>query len=162
MLSGVENRAHFANIERTGIDRCLSLCLVDYFKSAESGAAANLIIVRQHETILIARANGGLEVIDTDALGFPVGMVADISTFIAETRAFLAVGCVAFLYNDGVTEAENQNGVPYRTDRLNEVLRLRQSSRAADIKLANLHNLIKYCAGKPLQDDVMLVVLKRE
>ena len=155
------NQALFANIARSGIDRYLSLCLIDYAKDVQNSAGANLTIVGQHETILIARASGDIEVIDTDALGFSVGMIDDISPFVAETRTTIVTGDVVLLYSDGVTEAENTLGVAYGTDRLSEQLLLHRHQTAAQIKRAILDDLLTFCADSPLQDDVMLVVLKQ-
>ena len=155
------NQALFANIARSGIDRYLSLCLIDYAKDPDNSASANLTIVGQHETILIARASGDVEVIDTDALGFPVGMVDDISAFVSETRTAIVTGDVVLLYSDGVTEAENTRGIAYGTDRLGQQLLLHRHGTAAQIKRAILDDLLTYCVDSPLQDDVMLVVLKQ-
>ncbi len=155
------NHALFANIERSGIDRYLSLCLIDYARDPDNGASANLTIVGQHETILIARADGAVEVISTDALGFPVGMVDDISPFAAEARISIVRGDTVLLYSDGVTEAENTLGIAYGTDRLGNQLLLHRHGNAAQIKEAILSDLLAYCVDSPLQDDVMLVVLKQ-
>lgn len=59
------------------------------------------------------RASGEVERIDTMALGFPIGLDADIADFIAQEQVRLDSQDVAVLYTDGITEAEDIEGVQY-------------------------------------------------
>ena len=53
--------------------------------------------------------------------GLPIGMLAK-SKYMAQTRPF-PTGSIAVLYSDGITEAENEAGEEFGTDRLEEIVR---------------------------------------
>ncbi|WP_032908326.1 SpoIIE family protein phosphatase, partial [Mesorhizobium sp. LNHC252B00] len=63
----------------------------------------------QHEDVLVVRADGNVERIDTMDLGLPVGLENDISKFIATRDIVFGSGDVIVLHTDGVTEAEDQD-----------------------------------------------------
>ena len=68
----------------------------------------------QHEEVLVVRADGEIERIDTIDLGLPVGLERDISPFIATRDIPFNSGDVIVLHTDGVTEAEDQRGQTVR------------------------------------------------
>ena len=80
-------------------DKNLTLILLDY----EEG---RLRLSGQHEELVVVRADGRVERIDTIDLGFPIGLEQDITPFIAQAELHLESGDVVALYTDGVTEAK--------------------------------------------------------
>lgn len=100
--------------------------------------------------------------------GFPLGVRPTTLYKAQETR--LAPGDVLVFYTDGVTEAQAPDdlppygdvepGEPFETDRLAEVIRANRSKGAAEIHDAIKQAIDVFVAGKPLADDVTLVVIK--
>ena len=149
----VLNRVVFDNVRRMNCDRNLSLCLLHYKDRA-------VTISGQHEEVLIVRDNGELERHDTLDLGFPLGLEEKISTFVNETRVCLRSGDVMVVYTDGITEAIDHSGVAYGVERLCEAVTTNHGQRANGIRNAVLNNLREYIGGRPLLDDISLLVVK--
>lgn len=65
------------NIQRMNVDKSLTLMLLDY-------QTGRLRLSGQHEQMIIVRRGGQVELLDTQALGFPLGLQADIARFVKE------------------------------------------------------------------------------
>ncbi|MGB8293099.1 MAG: SpoIIE family protein phosphatase, partial [Rhizobium ruizarguesonis] len=116
------NSALFKNIVRTKIDKHLTLAFLDY-------DGKEMILSGQHEEVVVVRANGKIERIDTMDLGIPIGLEADISAFIKTREIAFEKGDLILLHTDGVTEAENDAGELFGIERLcREALRLKDQS----------------------------------
>jgi serine phosphatase RsbU (regulator of sigma subunit) len=76
----------------------MSLAILDY-------AGDVLKLSGQHEEIIVVRAEGKLECINTMNLGFPIGLVEEIGEFIVSSEVQLNSGDVVVLYTDGIPEA---------------------------------------------------------
>lgn len=151
------NRALYDNLRRAGIERNLSLCLLDF---RPQGEGARLSVTGQHETLLIARADGRLETLDTDDLGFPLGLLDDIAPFIDQRHIELQAGDVVLLYTDGVTEAENPQGEFYGQDGLARALLENRHRPVQALLDALLEDIDRFGGGRPQQDDISLIALK--
>lgn len=150
------NRVLFQNIQRMGVDRSLTLVMVNY----QSG---QLRLIGQHEEALVVRCDGSIERMDTIDLGFPLGMVDDISQWIAEATITLAPGDGLVLYTDGITEAQNAANSFYGLDRLCAVISATWREASAEIvKEAILNDLCAFVGGAQVYDDITLVVLKQK
>lgn len=147
------NRAIFKNLERTNSDKHLSLSFLDY----EDG---KLTLSGQHEEVVVVRAGGGVERIDTIDLGFPIGLEKDISPFVATRNIAFASGDVIVLHTDGVTEAEGRKGELFGLDRLVESARQRHGSSAEEIKNGIIQDLMDYIGTSKIHDDITLVVIR--
>src|ERR687886_549315 len=147
------NRTIYDNLQRMRCDKNLTLALVDYQKGV-------LTLSGQHEQMIVVRSSGSLELIDTIDLGFPIGLTEDISDFVAEARVQLNPGDVVVLYTDGITEAEDINGVQYGLERLCEVVRKRWQSSANEIKQAVIGEVQQHIGEQKVYDDITLLVLK--
>ena len=71
------NRTIGKNIERMGSDKNLTLALLDYRpvppgERVADGAAGHLRISGQHESVVVVRRGGHIEVVDTIDLGMPL------------------------------------------------------------------------------------------
>ena len=110
------NHTIYENIQRMNSDKNLSLILMDYRDHA-------LRLSGQHESVIVLRASGEVEIIDTDSLGFPIGLTDDISDFIFEVNINLELDDVVVLYTDGITEAENAYKQFYGLPPLIEVIK---------------------------------------
>jgi serine phosphatase RsbU (regulator of sigma subunit) len=153
-LFEVLNRTIYKNIQRLNSDKNVSLSLVEYHEGI-------LSISGQHEEVLLVR-QGEIVRIDTNNLGFPLGLVESIADFIFETKIPLEKSEAAVLYTDGITEAENSQGIHYGLDRLCTVLKENWQQSAQDIRQAVIQDLRSHIGTEQVYDDITLVVLKRK
>ncbi|MBE9157743.1 transporter substrate-binding protein [Nodosilinea sp. LEGE 06152] len=149
------NQVIYQNRLRMGSLRNLSLALIDY----QDG---KLAISGQHEEVIVVRASGTVERVDTFDLGYPVGMVEDISAFVAQHHLDLGVGDTLVLYTDGITEAENCDRKFYGLDRLIEAAQQHSTQSAAAIRAAIIADVRAHIGDHTIYDDITLVVLKRQ
>jgi serine phosphatase RsbU (regulator of sigma subunit) len=143
----------YDNVRRMNCDRNLTFSLLRYKDKL-------VTISGQHEEVLIVRDNGTLERHDTLNLGFPLGLEADISNLIGESKVPLGSGDVMLVYTDGITEAINCAGVTYGIERLSEILKNSYQQPALGIREAILRNLREYTGETTLLDDISLLVIK--
>jgi two-component system sensor histidine kinase ChiS len=151
----VINRTIYDNVQRMNSDKNLTLSLLDYHQG-------QLCLSGQHEEIIVVRADGSLERIDTIDLGFPIGLEADIADFVAQTQVQLQSGDVVVLYTDGITEAENLAGMQYGIERLCEVVRLNRQYSADEIKQAVIDDVRSHIGTQKVYDDITLLILKQK
>jgi serine phosphatase RsbU (regulator of sigma subunit) len=106
----------------------------------------------------VVRAAGG-----TDQLaqsGPPLGLM-DISTYRPYTLQ-MEPGDVLVCYSDGVSEARGTNDEEFGEKRLAEIVAREQSHTPGDIARIVTEEMSKHCSGLSYQDDVTLVILKRD
>ncbi len=151
----VVNRTLYHNIRRMQADRSLTLSLVDYDQG-------DVCISGQHESVLLMRANGDAEYIDTMDLGFMLGLELDIKPFVNEKKVHLELGDGIVLYTDGITEAENPDGNLYGLQRLRDIAQKMWSQPARNVQQAIVEDVKKHLAGTASDDDITLLVLKRQ
>ncbi|WP_269931708.1 SpoIIE family protein phosphatase [Aminobacter sp. HY435] len=147
------NRAIFKNLERTNSDKHLSLAFLDYEDE-------HLVLSGQHEEVLVVRAGGSVERIDTIDLGLPIGLEKDISPFVATRNIPFASGDVVVLHTDGVTEAEGARGELFGLDRLCESAVQRRGASAEEIKTGIVEDLMAHIGTRKIHDDITLVVMR--
>ncbi|GAK50075.1 response regulator receiver modulated serine phosphatase [Candidatus Moduliflexus flocculans] len=150
------NRVIFQNIQRMGVERSLTLTMVNY-------KTGHLRVIGQHEEVLVVRADGRIERIDTVDLGFPLGMVEDIRQWVAEAPITLSSGDGLVLYTDGITEAQNAANNLYGLERLCAIISMIwRDSTAEAVKEAIIQDVRAFIGGALIYDDVTLVVLKQK
>ncbi|ODT05872.1 MAG: hypothetical protein ABS58_14030 [Mesorhizobium sp. SCN 65-20] len=147
------NRAIFKNLERTNSDKHLSLAFLDYEDE-------KMTLSGQHEEVVVVRAGGDVERIDTIDLGLPIGLEKDISPFVATRNIPFASGDVIVLHTDGVTEAEGAKGELFGLDRLVESARQHHGSSAKEIKDGIIEDLMAHIGTRKIHDDITLVVMR--
>ncbi|MEQ8536126.1 MAG: ammonium transporter [Coleofasciculus sp. D1-CHI-01] len=148
------NRTIYQNIQRMNSDKNLTLALLDYQKGI-------LNLSGQHEEIIVVRAGGHIERIDTIDLGFPIGLDADIADFVAHIQVQLNPGDTVFLYTDGIPEAENAKGIQYGIERLCQILSQNWQQSAAEIRQAVIDDLRQHIQEQQIYDDITLLVIKQ-
>jgi serine phosphatase RsbU (regulator of sigma subunit) len=149
------NHAIYHNLHRMNSDKNMSLAILDYHNN-------KLTITGQHETIIVMRAYGELELIDTIDLGFPIGLEENITAFLAQFSVQLNIGDVVVLYTDGITEAENNNKVLYGIERLINVIKKEYQQTAIAICQAIIDDVRRHIGSHTVYDDITLVVLKQK
>ena len=112
------NRTLYDNVQRMGIDKSLTLMLLDYTPPDIGNVAGKLRVSGQHEELIVVRQSGQVERIDTLDLGFPVALDEDIADFVSHVDVELQPGDGVVMYTDGITEAENSDGVQYKVEKL--------------------------------------------
>ncbi len=148
------NQVVFGNVKRMRGDKNLTLALLDY-------QAGEVVLSGQHEEVLICRARGQIERLDTIDLGFMVGLVPDIRRFIAEARLYLEIGDGLVLYTDGITEARNLDEQLYGVERLCQVIGENWQLDANQIREQVISDLRSFVGSQKLLDDISLLILKR-
>ena len=151
----VINRTIFDNVERINSDKNLTLSLLDYEDNC-------LRLSGQHESLIVVRKGGEVEIIDTIDLGFPVGLEEDISDFLGETEILLNPGDVVVLYTDGITEAEDPSGEMYGLERLCEIVSQNWEQSAQEIKIAVIDDVKQHIDTQTVYDDITLLVIKQK
>ncbi|MCC0177359.1 SpoIIE family protein phosphatase [Waterburya agarophytonicola K14] len=151
----VLNRTIYKNVQRMDSDKNLSLCLVNYHEGV-------LNLSGQHEEMLVIRAGGTVERVDTIDLGFPIGLEETIEDFVFQAQINLHQGDVVILYTDGITEAENNLGIHYGLENLCAIVQQNWQESAQDIRQAVIENLRSHIGVEKVYDDITLVVLKQK
>lgn len=147
------NRAIYKNLERTDWDKHLSLAFIDYEDE-------RLTLYGQHEDVIVMRAGGEIETIDTMDLGFPIGLELDIAPFITTRDIPFGAGDAIILHTDGVTEAEDTNGRMFGLERLRQSAFQHHKCSAEEIKSKVLGDLMAFIGTQKIYDDITLIVMK--
>jgi serine phosphatase RsbU (regulator of sigma subunit) len=148
------NQVLYANIKRMGVDKNMTLVLLDYH-------AGGLRICGQHEEVLVVRQGGRVERLDTIDMGFMLGMVTDISEHVNPLQMSLEPGDGVVLYTDGITEAFNAEQQMYGVERLCEVVSRVWEQPAAHIRDAVIADLRRHIGEKVVLDDISMLIVKR-
>ncbi len=149
------NRTIYYNIQRMNCDKSLTLALLEYQDHV-------LKLSGQHEYLIIVRCHGEVEKIDTLNLGFPLGLIEDITDFVATTEVYLHSGDVVILYTDGITEAIDINQAQYGLARLINVVNQNLKTSAAEIRNAVIKDVRQHIGTQEVYDDITLLVLKQK
>ena len=149
----VLNRAIYKNIERTNSDKHLTLAFLDY-------EDRKVTLSGQHEEVLVLREDGDVERIDTNDLGFPIGLEHDISPFVATRDIDFDSGDIIILHTDGVTEAEGQDGGLFGIERLRDSAGRHRDGSAEKIVQGIIDDLMAHIGTQKIHDDITLVVMR--
>jgi predicted ATPase/serine phosphatase RsbU (regulator of sigma subunit)/tRNA A-37 threonylcarbamoyl transferase component Bud32 len=156
----------YNNAQRMKTDKNLTLALLDYQPNTSTlsrrGVGGSLQITGQHEEVLVVRAGGCVEKIDTFELGFSVGVVDDIADFVSQKEVQLQPGDGIVLYTDGITEAQNVDKKLYGLERLCEVVSRNWDHSASKIQQAAIADVRQYIGTQKVFDDITLLVLKQK
>ncbi len=163
----VANKTIHDNISRMNSEKNLSLMLLDYNRtiegeSLEEGEAAGEINYSgQHESLIIVRNNGELEELDTDELGFPIGLVENADEFFKQRSVKLYKGDTVVLYTDGITEAANADHELYGIERLCRVIKSNYLKKSEEIKDIIINDVKQHVGKQKVFDDLTLLVIKQ-
>ncbi|RKZ84566.1 MAG: serine/threonine-protein kinase PknK [Candidatus Parabeggiatoa sp. nov. 1] len=156
----------YNNAQRMQTDKNLTLALLDYQSNtstlSQKQVGGSLQITGQHEEVLVVRAGGCVEKIDTFELGFSVGVVDDIADFVSQKEVQLQPGDGIVLYTDGITEAQNLDKKLYGLERLCEVVSRNWEHSASEIQQAAIADVRQYIGTQKVFDDITLLVLKQK
>ena len=150
----VLNQVLFQNLERTNIDKTLTLCFLDFQDNV-------LTLSGQHEELIVGRNDGRIERFNTMDLGLPIGLVPDISPHVATQKVVFDSADVLLLFTDGITEAENDAGEQYGIERLCDSLQRNLAQDAKHIQRAIVEDVMAFIGKQTVFDDLTLLVIKR-
>ncbi len=111
-----------------------------------------------HNPPIIVHESGTVEQLSSG--GLPLGIIPD--TEYREGRTQLHPGDVLVIYSDGVSEAINPTGEEFGPDRLCQVVTANIDATAAGIRDRIESALTKFVKGTPANDDITLVIVKRQ
>jgi serine phosphatase RsbU (regulator of sigma subunit) len=137
-----------------GSSKNMTLSLLQY-------EAGMLRLSGQHEELIIVRADGSVEQIDTFDLGFPLGIELDITQFVREEQLHFEPGDVAVLYTDGITEAMNPAKEQYGIERMVGVIASNRNQTASKICQEIVADLRAWIQTQRVFDDITLLVLRQ-
>ena len=163
----IANKTIHDNVSRMKSEKNLTLMLLDYNRTIESEshekgkAVGQLNYSGQHESLIVVRNNGELEELDTDELGFPIGLVEDADDFFKQQSVELYKGDTVVLYTDGITEAANTNHELYGIDRLCNVIKENYLKSSEEIKNLVINNVKQHIGKQKVFDDLTLLVMKQ-
>ncbi|MCT7971382.1 SpoIIE family protein phosphatase [Laspinema olomoucense] len=149
------NRTIYHNVQRMKTDKNLTLAVLNYNQGQVS-------ISGQHEDILVIRADGRIERVDTMDLGLPIGLDEDITEFIAQVCVELKAGDGIVLYTDGITEAQNREKQRYGVNQLCDIITQHWHQSVEEIQQAAIADVREYMDGQKMLDDMTLVVIKQK
>lgn len=149
------NSVLYKNVqERMGDQRNLTLALLRY----QDGRVQ---LAGQHESVIVVRASGAVEEIETIDLGINVGLIPEIADMITERTFELSPGDLIVLYTDGVTEAEAPGGEQYGVKRLKDVVAAHRALPCEQIRDRVFKDVYDWIAGGTVHDDITLVLVRR-
>jgi sigma-B regulation protein RsbU (phosphoserine phosphatase) len=148
------NKVLYANMARITEDRSMTLSLIDYKDRVAT-------IVGQHESVIVCRRDGRVQVKDTNDLGMFVGFEPDISRFIHEFKVSLDSGDTMVFYTDGVTEAVNGTNEEFGLKRLCAAVGEFHQRPSSEILEGVLARLREHVGKTRVYDDVSLMIVKQ-
>jgi phosphoserine phosphatase RsbU/P len=116
------------------------------------------VCVAGHVPPILIQAQG-VRTIQT--AGLPVGLFCTEQFAVAVERLSLSAGDTLLIVTDGVSEAENAEGVEYGTARLSAFVHARQALTARDLVHECVNDLAAHRGGSRPADDVTLLALRR-
>ncbi len=91
--------------------------------------------------------------------GFPVGLIA--SAVYENKSHYLGTGCALVICSDAACEAENPANEPFGNERVRKVAQTIAVNKPCEIPEKMVCALSEWRGGKPLEDDLTVVALKR-
>jgi sigma-B regulation protein RsbU (phosphoserine phosphatase) len=109
-----------------------------------------------HPPLILLGTDGSISELRRDQ--FPVGIVPE--TRFTSDRIRLRPGQRLFLYTDGATEASDETGQPYETERLGETIAAGRD-KTLDAALGDtVTSIERFCGNAAIRDDISLLGLE--
>jgi serine phosphatase RsbU (regulator of sigma subunit) len=151
----VINRLLFDFRVKTDDHRIMSLAILKYMGDG------NFVMTGQHESLLILRADGTVQDIDSLEYGMYAGLDQNVGPYLGLLRFNLKTDDVLVLYTDGVTEALNAEGRQFAVQGIVEAALPVRGSAAADIEKAVIDACQAHLGETRRFDDISVVVVKK-
>ncbi len=154
-ILGVLNQVLYKNILRIQENKNMTIAILQY-------ANREFSMVGQHESVLICRTNGEVEVVDTMNLGMPIGLEEHIEGFIMTSRMRLNPGDLMLLYTDGATEAMNMQKEQFGMAGLKTSLSRHRKFPVQEILSHIMTDIFAHFGDARVYDDIALMVIRQK
>jgi sigma-B regulation protein RsbU (phosphoserine phosphatase) len=154
-MLGILNQVLYKNIMRIQENKNMTLAILQY-------AHREFAMVGQHESVLICRTDGKIEVVDTLNLGLPVGLEEHIEGFIMTSHIRLNRGDIMMLYTDGATEAMNEQKQQFGIPGLKSSLSRHYKLPVQEIIDHILTDIFAHIGDARIYDDIALMVIRQK
>jgi serine phosphatase RsbU (regulator of sigma subunit)/CHASE3 domain sensor protein len=112
-----------------------------------------------HNPPYVLRVNGSDAIQELRRTGIPLGIYAGGDW--EQRTVNLAPGDLLFLYTDGITEAQDVDGVFFDEERLQKVVKVNHGRSAEEIQNGVLSELNTFVGDAPQSDDITAMVIVR-
>jgi serine phosphatase RsbU (regulator of sigma subunit) len=113
-----------------------------------------------HNPPYLFSAQNGSEAQPLTKTGMVLGVIEDVTW--EQRTIHLASGDLLVLYTDGVTDAENGQGVFFGEERLLETIKVHRERPAQDVQDALMAEIHKFVGAAPQFDDITLMIVRGE
>jgi serine phosphatase RsbU (regulator of sigma subunit) len=151
----VINRLLFDFRVKTEDHRIMSLAILKYMGDG------NFVMTGQHESLLILRADGTVQDIDSLEYGMFAGLDENVGPYLGLLRFSLKTDDVLVLYTDGVTEAMNAEGRQFTVQGIIEAALPVRGSPAQNIETAIIDACQAHLGETRRFDDISVMVVKK-
>lgn len=141
-------------LSRLGLDRFVTFVMA----VMEPQTHTVTIVNAGHMAPIVRRADGTLEEPSSEESGLPLGVMEDTEYESASIK--LGIGDSMTMYTDGIDEAMDRDGNQYTIDRMRQGIKKADGSPTG-IAEPLLKDVREHLNGKPQDDDMCLVVLRR-
>jgi len=143
---------------KTGMFVTLVYLILDYRRHE-----IQLVRCGHNPPLVYRHARQNVQTVQPEGLGLCVDRTGKLfESRLQVERLELHPGDALLCYTDGVTEATNRNNAPYGDQNLSTLYAKIGANSAAEIGNAVLDDLASHLRGRPPDDDVTLLVLKRK
>ena len=141
--------------ERMDSGRTMSLSFAKYTRDGE------FLLTGQHEKLIVCRQGKEIEWVETDDLGFIIGITDDISENVSEQPLRLEIGDSVLFYTDGANEAENEQKEQMGEKAVGDLFLKYNELSAKKMLDAIYKDIYKFIGKQVVFDDITMVCLKR-
>ena len=141
-------------LNRLQLDRFVTFVMAEFDPQSHTVTIVNA----GHMAPIVRRANGTMEEPSSEEAGLPLGVVEN--TEYEAVKIELGIGDSMTMYTDGIDEAMDRDGNQYTIERMRQIVKESDGSPngIAEPLLADVR---KHLDGKPQDDDMCLVTLRR-
>jgi serine phosphatase RsbU (regulator of sigma subunit) len=164
-----------ANVERNDIQRIYNVVnklLYDFRLKTLDNRIMSLLILKylgdgdfvmtgQHESLLILRAGGAVENVDSMEYGMYAGLDANVTQYLKLYSFHLETNDVLVLYTDGITEAVDAGDRQFTTQGIIDAAVPARGGTAEEIQSAVMAACQKHIGEARRYDDLSIVVVKK-
>ncbi len=140
---------------KTEDHRIMSLAILKYMGDG------GFVMTGQHESLLILRADGTIQDIDSLEYGMYAGLDENVGPYLGLLRFSLKKDDILILYTDGVTEAMNAEGQQFSVQGIVEAALPVRASPAQAIESAIVDACQAHLGAARRFDDISVVVVKK-
>jgi len=150
----------FSTNERILQDARANLFVTSFYGILDVHTGALTYCNAGHSPPFLIRAQDGGRVESLLPTGMPIGV--DEDAYWKSAQVHIEPGDVLLLYTDGIPDAQNGEGMPFREARLIEVAQAHRHMSAQEMQTAILEALHEFVGDQPQFDDITLLVVMRD